>query len=369
MKVLIAMDKFKGSASARDVGQAAERALLKMDPALEIEVCGIADGGEGTAAALVEAMKGHWIEVPAHDAQGRPLSACYGWLPGDMAVMEMSSASGLALVSDIPLDPARASTFGTGEMMRDAIMRGCRRLLIGIGGSATNDGGVGMASALGCAFLDVHGSPVTDLPADLERIERIIPPTMPFPDILVACDVDNPLLGPRGASAVYGPQKGVADISFFERRLAKLASLVKRDIGLDVAELPGAGAAGGLGFGLMAFCGARLMRGFDLVADALHLEDKIRSADLVITGEGRLDAQSLCGKGPVGVARMARRAGAKVLGVAGSIQNRDALSADFDLLIQTKPESMPLEDAIRRGAALVEESLARHAEAIRGIGL
>lgn len=364
MKVLIAMDKFKGSASAKEAGEAVARALHRLQPGWEITVCGIADGGEGTAAALVDATGGGWLEAPVHDAQHRPITARYGWLPGSVAVMEMSAASGLSLVADLPLDPLRASTFGTGEMMRHAIGQGARKILIGIGGSATNDGGIGMAQALGFQFDDANGLPVTDLPAQCERIAKIRPPTGSFPEIIVACDVDNPLLGPRGASAVYGPQKGVEDIAFFERRLEHLAALARRDLGADVAEVPGSGAAGGLGFGLLAFCSARLMPGFDLVAEALQLETLISRTELLITGEGRLDSQSLCGKGPVGVARMARRHGAKVIGIAGTIQDRQALASDFDLLIQTKPETMPLEEAIRRGATLIEESVAHHGEEI-----
>ncbi len=369
MKVLIATDKFKGSATAQEVGQAIARALDRIIPHWQFEVCGIADGGEGTAAALVESTGGQWIQAGSTDAYGRAKTAPYGLLPDGTAVMEMSAASGLAIVSDLPPAPERATTYGTGEMMRHAILQGCKRLMIGIGGSATNDGGVGMAQALGFEFLDASGNALTDLPREFERMEHIIRPALTLPEILVACDVDNPLLGPRGASAVYGPQKGVRDIPFFERRLEKLARLAKRDLGVDLAEVPGAGAAGGLGFGLMAFCGARLVNGFDLVSQAIALEERVRGAALVITGEGRLDAQSLCGKGPVGVARMARRHGAKVLGIAGGIQDRDELMQHFDLLVQTRPEDMPLEEAIQRGASLIEESLARHAAAIRELAL
>jgi glycerate 2-kinase len=369
MRVLIATDKFKGSASATQVGQAIASALREILPTSEIEVCGIADGGEGTAAALVDSTSGTWATTTVRDAQRRLITATYGLLPVDTAVMEMSAASGLALVSDLPLDPLRATTFGTGEMMCHALTHGCKRLLIGLGGSATNDGGIGMAQALGFQFLDENDAPVIDLPHDFEKVVRIVSSALSFPEIRVACDVDNPLLGPRGASAVYGPQKGVTDIGLFERRLERLAQMAKRDLGATCADIPGAGAAGGLGFGLMAFCGARLVSGFDLVAEAIQLDARMSGAAVVITGEGRLDAQSLCGKGPVGVARMARRHGAKVIGIAGSVTDREALRPDFDLLLQTKPDTMPLEEAIRRGASVIEESLAHHAAAIRELVL
>lgn len=365
MKILIATDKFKGSATAAEAGQAIASALRQILPDAELEVCGIADGGEGTAAALVESTGGQWMQTHVHDAQGRITTATYGLLPDAAAVMEMSAASGLAMVTDLPLAPHRASTYGTGEMMRHAMEQGCTRLMIGIGGSATNDGGIGMAQALGFQFLNADDHPVTDLPQDFEKVVRIVAPSLSFSEIRVACDVDNPLLGPRGASAVYGPQKGVTDIAFFEQRLEKLAHLVQRDLRAACADIPGAGAAGGLGFGLMAFCGARLMSGFDLVAEAIQLETRMTGAAVVITGEGRLDSQSLCGKGPVGVARMAKRHGAKVIGIAGSVQDRAALMQDFDLLLQTKPDAMPLQEAIQRGASLIEESLAPHAAAIR----
>jgi glycerate kinase len=223
--------------------------------------------------------------------------------------MEMSAASGLAMIGDLPLDPLTASTRGTGEMMRHAMEHGARRILIGIGGSATNDAGTGMAAALGWEFHDEQGQPVHDLPRELERVHRISNGVRLDCEVVVACDVSNPLLGEHGCSAIYGPQKGVQDVAFFDQRLRRIAAMVVRDLGCDFREAEGSGAAGGLGFGLMTFCGAKLQSGFEMVAELTELHARIERADLVITGEGRLDAQTLHGKGPIGVAAMARLLG------------------------------------------------------------
>jgi glycerate 2-kinase len=281
--------------------------------------------------------------------------------------MEMSAASGLAMVSDITLNPLTASTRGTGEMMRHAIDQGAKRILIGIGGSATNDGGTGMAAALGCRFLDGQDAVVRDLPAELERVQRIETPGKLGCEVIVACDVSNPLLGEHGCSAVYGPQKGVRDVAFFDARLRRLAAMVVRDLGIDYREEAGAGAAGGLGFGLMSFCNAKLQSGFDLVAEITELGGRIENADLVITGEGRLDGQTLHGKGPIGVAAMARLLGKRVVGVGGMVEDNEALRASFDALFAVKPPDMPIPEAIARAAELLEETVARQADSLTAL--
>jgi glycerate kinase len=280
----------------------------------------------------------------------------------------MSAACGLAMVSDLPLDPATASTYGTGLMMLDAIRCEAKRIIIGIGGSATNDGGTGMARALGFRFLDDQGKELQNLPQDLDRLHRIERPAVGAfarmrgdgldlanepTEVLVACDVTNPLLGPEGCTRVYGPQKGVEDFAYFESRLERLAQIVERDLGVNPAEVPGAGAAGGLGFGLMAFCGAKLTSGFDLIADLIDLRRRVAAADFVITGEGRIDAQTLHGKGPMGVALMARELGKPVTAIAGLIEAREALSPHFDHLIQVKPDTMPIPEAIQKARELL----------------
>lgn len=368
MRVLIAMDKFKGSLTAAAAGAAVRRGLARVLPEAAVDVCPMADGGEGTAEAVIAALGGRSVDILAHDAQGRELRTSYGTIEREgrqEAVMEMSATAGLVQVSDLPLNPATASTHGTGEMIRDALFRKVARIIIGIGGSATNDGGMGMALALGHEFLDAQGQPVRDLPREFERVRSIRRAELPLCEMLVACDVRNPLLGEHGATRTYGPQKGVRDVAFFEARLKKLADLVARDLGVDHRDEPGAGAAGGLGFGLMSFCGARLVPGFDLVAEIVGLRARIEPADLVITGEGKLDGQTLHGKGPVGVAQMARAAGKKVIGLAGVLERSPELIAAFDLLLQSKPNLMGVDEAMRAGARLLEEKVVESADAIR----
>jgi glycerate kinase len=352
MRILIAPDKYKGSLSATTVAQTIAAAFREHSQDFVLDLCPIADGGEGTAEAIITAKSGSWVECQTIDAQNRPVTAKYGQAEGE-AIMEMSSASGLAIVSDLPLDPATASTHGTGLMMLDAIRCGAKRIIIGIGGSATNDAGTGMARALGFRFLDEIGHELQNLPRDLDKLHHIENGTQAYPEILVACDVTNPLLGPEGCTRVYGPQKGVKDFAYFESRLERLTKIIERDLGVNPAEVPGAGAAGGLGFGLMAFCGAKLTSGFDLIADIIDLHRRVAAADLVITGEGRIDAQTLHGKGPMGVARLARDLGKPVAALAGLIEDREALAPHFDHLIQVKPEAMPIAEAMQKGPELL----------------
>jgi glycerate kinase len=368
MRILLASDKFKGALSAQGVAQSCEKALRTVFPDAVFDACPIADGGEGTTEAMVAALGGVWRETTVLDAQARPRLARFGWVPATrVAILEMSAASGLALVQDLPLQPAHASTFGTGELLLAAMANGATKVIIGIGGSATNDGGLGVAIALGWRFFRADGSafqPTLATILDAERLER---PATPLPTILVACDVDNPLLGPRGATRVYGPQKGVQDFAWFEARLAHLARLAAAATGQDHQHQPGAGAAGGLGFGLMTFADGSLTSGFALVAAQVGLAERIRQADLVLTGEGRLDDQSLQGKGPVGVAQLAKSLGKKVVGVAGSVTDAPGLREHFDLLIGIKPADMPLPEAIRRTDELIGRALAAHAAELRAL--
>jgi glycerate kinase len=368
MRILLSSDKFKGALSAQGVAQSCENALQKVFPGAVFDACPIADGGEGTTEAMVAALRGVWRETAVLDAQARPRLARYGWVPASqLAILEMSAASGLALVQDIPLQPQLASTFGTGEMLLAAMAGGASKVILGIGGSATNDGGLGVAVALGWRFFRADGStfqPTLDTVMAAVRIER---PAQALPEILVACDVDNPLLGPRGATRVYGPQKGVQEFAWFEARLAHLAHLAAAATGADHQNQPGAGAAGGLGFGLMAFADGKLTSGFELVAAQVGLAERIRQADLVFTGEGRLDEQSLQGKGPVGVAKLATSLGKKVVGIAGSVTDAPGLRECFDLLISIKPADMPLPEAMRRTDELIGTALLANAAALRAL--
>ncbi|NBV52801.1 MAG: glycerate kinase [Verrucomicrobia bacterium] len=368
MRILIANDKFKGSLPAEKAGFHIKNSLETVFPQAVFDLCPIADGGEGTALAMTTALAGEWTFCPTQDAQGRPIQAPFGWVAASAtAVMEMSAASGLAIVQDLELNPLTASTLGTGILIQSALAKGARRILIGIGGSATNDGGLGVALALGYTFKNSGQAftPTLETVLEADRVER--PAHLPAFELIVACDVDNPLLGPRGATRVYGPQKGVRDFAWFERRLEHLADLARRDLGVDPRDVPGAGAAGGLGFGLMAFLGGRLVSGFDMVATQVGLAARITAADLVITGEGRLDEQSLQGKGPVGVARLARRLGKKIVGVAGSVDDSAALRAQFDLLIPIKPATMPLAEAMRRTGELIETAVRAQAAPLRDL--
>lgn len=361
MRILLASDKFKGSLAADEVARILAETLGRELPQATFDLCPIADGGEGTTAALIGALGGEWRATQVADARGRPVLARHGWVAARrLAILEMSAASGLALVSDLPLDPAQASTFGTGELLL-AAAGGADEVVMGIGGSATNDGGLGMALALGWNFLRADGSAFQPTLDSVTKAARLAPPPRRLPAIRVACDVDNPLLGPRGATRVYGRQKGVRDMAWFETRLAHLADLARDHLGADLREVPGAGAAGGLGFGLMAFAGAELTSGFGLVAATLGLEARIRAADLVITGEGRLDAQSLSGKGPGGVARLARSLGKPVAAFCGDLADGAEVAALFDLAVPIRPRDLPVAESMREARSLLARAAGAHA--------
>ncbi|MDA3958299.1 glycerate kinase, partial [Oceanispirochaeta sp.] len=300
MKVVIASDSYKGSNTSIRVAAAIERGIKKVDPGLDVVKLPVADGGEGLVQALVpEEDKRVYVNVTG--PMGKTVKAEYALYSKDTAVIEMASASGLPLVPEEEKDPRQATTFGTGELIKDALGRGCTTILIGIGGSATNDGGCGMARALGVKFMDASGKEVIPVGGNLDSIADVdltgLLPSVKEVTIKVACDVDNPLCGEHGASATYGPQKGATPemVSLLDKNLKSLSELMKKISGQDMAEVPGAGAAGGLGFGLMAFCGGVLEKGIDLVLDSVGFDDSLEGADLVITGEGRIDGQSVRG--------------------------------------------------------------------------
>ena len=366
MKVLLACDKFKGSLGAVEACEAVRSAL----PAGWIaDICPIADGGEGFVEAMLAGTGGELVITSADDALGRPVEASYGTYrssEGVVAVIEMSAASGIWRIMADERNPRVSSTFGTGQLMRHAIeVCGATKLLVGIGGSATNDGGAGMAAALGVSFLDERGCKLCPTPEMLHHAHYVsMDDRIALPEIVVACDVDNPLTGPRGASAVFGPQKGASpeDVTFLD---ATLEHLVQISGGYREAGTPGAGAAGGLGFGLMRFAGARLVSGFEMVASALGLAERVAAADLVITGEGSLDFQTLGGKGPAGVAAMAKVAGVPVLAVAGRVE--ESAGALFDAALSLESFGLPLAESIARAPELLARLVGSHEGLLRGL--
>jgi glycerate kinase len=365
MKILIAPDKFKGTLNAREVAQNIAEGLLDVMPDAEIEAVPMADGGEGTAEAVCDARSCSWLECKAHDPLGREIDARYGWLDQEkLAVMEMSEAAGMRRLSESERDPIHATTFGVGEMILDATKRSANEIIIGLGGSATNDGGFGMARALGFRFEFAHEHEhlrITDL-VDLKGIRR--PTDLTVPPITAAVDVKNPLLGENGATRVFGPQKGASkiDLDNLERALTRLADVVATEFGFDFRNEPGAGAAGGLGFGLLSFCGATIRPGFEVVAEAVELEAKMKNADLVITGEGSLDRQTLEGKTPAGVARLARKLGKPVFAMVGRASEDRELREIFDGIYQNARPGMSQQENMKRGAELLRENARALAE-------
>lgn len=325
MRVLVAVDSFKGSMSSMQAAEAIRAGIVRVCPGAEVLAVPVADGGEGTVEALVAATGGEFAEVVVTGPLGTPVNARFGLLPGDTAVLEMAAASGLTLVPEEKRNPMLTTTFGTGELIKAALDRGATIIVMGIGGSATNDGGTGMAKALGVRLLDASGKDLKPGAVDLGKLARIdmagLDPRVRRVKIRVACDVQNPLCGPTGASTVYGPQKGATPemVAHLDAGLAHLAGIIREQLGIDVAEIPGAGAAGGLGAGLIAFAGAELQSGVDLVLDTLDLDSMMRGVDLVITGEGQIDGQSAYGKVPAGVAARAAKQGLPVLAVTGGI--------------------------------------------------
>jgi glycerate kinase len=362
VRILVASDSFKGSLTAREACAAIEAGLRDVwADAVEVVTVPMADGGEGTVAALVDAMGGEVVHLTATGPLGDPVPAFFGLLgDGLTAAIEMAAASGLPLVPPHRRDPTIATTRGTGDLIAAAIARGVQRLILGIGGSATNDAGAGVAQALGYRLLDGDGRQLGPGGLELSRLDRIevdadLRARLLSLDVRVACDVDNPLCGPEGASAVYGPQKGATSeqVRLLDTALARFAAVVERDLGVAVAEIPGAGAAGGLGAGLVAFLGGGLERGFAIVAETVGLREKLAGADLCITGEGRLDRQTAFGKTPAGVADLARALGVPVVAIGGAVDReaRPELEARFDAVLAALDAPVSLEDAMRDAAA------------------
>ena len=378
MKILIAPDKFKGALSARDAAENIAKGLRDALPGAKIEMVPMADGGEGTAEVICNARSGSWVQCKAHDPLGREIDVHYAWIGDEkLAIMEMSEAAGMRRLSESERDPLRATTFGVGEMILDAASRGASEIIIGLGGSATNDGGWGMARALGYRFYSDARELEKDV-SELRNLTRItfpekvvgalVPSAQPkdrrltqpplqrtLPTIIAAVDVRNPLLGDNGATQVFGPQKGASrdELKVLEQALTRLVNVVAEDFGFDYRDKPGAGAAGGLGFGLMSFCGATIRPGFDVVAEAVGLESKMKDADVVITGEGSLDRQTLEGKTPAGVARLARKLGKKVFAIVGRNRGDRQVDELFDEVYELARPDMSEKEQMKHAGELL----------------
>lgn len=360
LSVLIASDSFKGSASSREVGGLLAEGVRRVMPLTHVRVFAIADGGEGTVEAIVSARMGTYRTVLVNGPTGETVEARYGMV-GNTAVIEMAEASGITLIDQTVENALHASTYGVGQMMLDAIAHGARHLCIGLGGSATSDGGAGMAQALGVRLLDEAGREIPRGLAGLSRLVRIdssgLAPELCGVDVVALTDVTNPLVGPAGAVRVYGHQKGIPyeRMDELDTWMQAYGRLLDEVTGTDVAALPGAGAAGGLGAGLAALCGARLERGIEYVLDAIGLDDALEGVDLVITGEGRMDAQSANGKAPVGVAQRAKRRGIPVVAVVGSRAEDlgSVYERGIDLVLPIATGPLTLEECMEQTATLV----------------
>ncbi len=360
MKVVVAIDSFKGSLSSLQAGNAVKDGVLAAFPDAQVIVKPLADGGEGTVEAFAGAAGVRTEEITVTGPLYRPVAAKYCILAdGVTAVMEMAAAAGITLLSDAERNPLETTTYGVGEMIKDAIEKGCRRFIIGIGGSATNDGGIGMLAALGYEFLDKTGKPVATCGKGLENIARIrkenVLPELAECAFRIACDVENPLCGEKGCSAIYGPQKGAtpAMIAHMDSWLAEYAKIAKTVSPTADPLRPGVGAAGGLGFAFLSFTNAELKSGIGLLLEEIALEKDIKNADIVVTGEGRLDAQTVMGKAPIGVAKLAKKYGKKVIAFSGCVTedaevcNEHGIDAFFPALrkVTTLEEALDTKNA------------------------
>lgn len=373
MKILVVPDSFKGSNTSIQVAEIIEKGIRKVFPHAEIESIPIADGGEGTVEAVVLGGNGSYREVTVTGPLGDQVDARYGILDGERAVIEMAAASGLPLVPHDKKNPTLTTTYGTGELIRDALDQGCREFLIGIGGSATNDAGVGMAQALGYSFVDAAGAEIGRGGGELAKLERVYPDDadarLADCTFIIACDVQNPLYGPEGAAHIYGPQKGATQemIEILDSNLKNFADVIGRDFGKDVQAIPGSGAAGGLGAGLVVFCQGELRSGIDAILDIVRFDERADVAELIITGEGAMDGSSAYGKVPVGIARRARAKHVPVLAIVGNIGKGASAVYEYgiDGIMSTVSRAIPLQEALAQSAVMLEDAAERVMRIIR----
>lgn len=364
MKIVIACDSYKGSCSTLEAASAIEKGIKNVYGNANVVKIPVADGGEGTVDSLVIGMGGTYEAVKVKDPLGEEIEARYGILNRNIAVIEMAAASGLPLVEAGRRNPMLTTTYGTGQLIKAAMDRGCKRIYIGIGGSATNDGGAGMAKALGVSFRDKNGNELALGGGSLNTLEYIdmsgIDPRLKETEIIVMSDVTNPLCGITGASYVYGPQKGATSemVELLDNNLCHYGRVIEKQLGLDIMNLPGAGAAGGLGAGLMAFCRGELYSGIEKILDLTNIDEHLKDADLVITGEGRIDSQSIYGKVPVGVAKRASKYDVPVVAIVGSIGDgaKAVYSYGIAAIMDIVNKPMALSEAMENAPALIEQA-------------
>ena len=355
MKVVAAIDSYKGSVSSKEAGEAAKKGVLNVYKDAEVTIMTLADGGEGTVESLVDGLKGEYVSAAVTGPLEEKVNCTYGIIKDEnLAVIEMAGAAGLTLVPPEKRNPLITTSYGVGEVIKDAIERGCRKFIIGIGGSITNDGGVGMLQALGFSFKDKYGKEIgfggrcladiasVDVSGAYEKLNEC--------EFNIACDVENPLCGPKGASAVYGPQKGATPemIEELDKALYNFAEVTKAATGKDMALYPGSGAAGGMGYGFLAYLNVNLRPGIEIVLDTLKMDEVLEGADVLITGEGRIDSQTAMGKAPAGAARRAKKYGLKVIGIAGCTTDDAYLCNEkgIDAIFDVTDRAMTIEEAM-----------------------
>ena len=370
IKIVVAPDSFKGSLTSVQVADGIERGIKKFAHNSLIERFAIADGGEGSLEAIVNSLGGEFVPVMVHDPLMREMVARYGVVENSStAVIEIAAASGLPLLNKGERNPTKTTTFGSGELILDALKRGCRSFIICIGGSATNDAGIGMLSALGYRFLDINGDELQSIGEDLVSVSKIdsynTVEELKGAKFTVACDVTNPLYGKEGAAYVFAPQKGATPkmVEMLDAGLKNFSSVVKEELNVDISRVEGAGAAGGLGGAFIAFLGAELKPGIELILDTVGFNNALEGADLVITGEGKLDRQTTMGKAPMGVLKRAKEFGVPVIAIGGAVEDKQLLlDMGFTGVYAIKPKDMPLERAMEFDVA--SENLERCVEGV-----
>lgn len=364
MKIIIASDSYKGSCSTIEVANSIEKGIRRVFEDSDVVKIPVADGGEGTVDALVLGTKGKYEEVEVIGPLGGVVNATYGIIHNEIAVIEMAAASGLTLIKKEELNPLITTTYGTGQLIKSAMDKGIRKIYVGLGGSSTNDGGVGMAQALGISFKDKMGNEVSFGGGELSKIKEIdftnVHPLLKETEVVAMSDVKNPLCGPTGASYVFGPQKGADSgmVKMLDENLGHLGELISHYMKTDIMNIPGTGAAGGLGAGMLAFCNASIEQGIEKILDITNIDFHLKDADLVITGEGRIDEQSKYGKVPVGVAKRAKKYNIPVIAIVGSVGEGayEVYSYGIDIIIDIINKPMTLEYAMENVVELLENA-------------